>query len=32
MLALLTLLFPPGIIPNYLVVKQLGLLNTLRRR
>jgi putative aldouronate transport system permease protein len=27
MLALLTLLFPPGIIPSYLVVKQLGLLN-----
>jgi len=27
MMALLTLLFPPGIIPSYLVVKQLGLLN-----
>ena len=26
-MALLTLLFPPGIIPSYLVVKQLGLLN-----
>ncbi len=28
MLALLSLLFQPGIIPSYLVVKQLGLLNT----
>jgi putative aldouronate transport system permease protein len=28
LLALFTLLFTPGIIPNYLVVKQLGLLNT----
>ena len=28
MMALLTLLFPPGIIPSYLVVKQLGLLNS----
>ncbi|MFN8633328.1 MAG: carbohydrate ABC transporter permease [Chloroflexota bacterium] len=28
MLVLFTLLFAPGIIPNYLVVKQLGLLNT----
>ncbi len=28
MMALLTLLFPPGIIPSYLVVKQTGLLNT----
>ena len=27
-MALLTLLFPPGIIPSYLVVKQLGLLNS----
>ena len=27
-LALLSLLFTPGIIPSYLVVKQLGLLNT----
>jgi putative aldouronate transport system permease protein len=26
-MALFTLLFTPGIIPNYLVVKQLGLLN-----
>jgi putative aldouronate transport system permease protein len=28
MMVLFTLLFAPGIIPNYLVVKQLGLLNT----
>ncbi len=28
MMVLFTLLFTPGIIPNYLVVKQLGLLNT----
>ena len=28
MLALLSLLFQPGIIPSYLVVKQLGMLNT----
>ena len=28
LLALTTLLFTPGIIPNYLAVKQLGLLNT----
>ena len=28
MMALLTLLFPPGIIPSYLVVKQVGLLNS----
>ncbi|MGH2363567.1 MAG: carbohydrate ABC transporter permease [Chloroflexota bacterium] len=27
-MALLTLLFPPGIIPSYLMVKQLGLLNS----
>ncbi|MDE3076088.1 MAG: carbohydrate ABC transporter permease [Chloroflexota bacterium] len=27
-MALLTLLFPPGIIPSYLVVQQLGLLNS----
>jgi len=28
LMALLTLLFPPGIIPSYLVVKQLGLLDS----
>ena len=28
LLALFTLLFTPGIIPNYLAVKQLGLLNS----